>query len=782
MKKILKNSPIYPIEKWRITEKEFDIETNYLDETIFSIGNGYIGIRGNFEEGYNGPGDTTLDGTYINGFYESEPIVYGEKAHGFGEVKETMLNVTNSKIIKLFIGNEEFDLLKGNIIDYKRVLDMKNGVLIRNIIWESPIGKRVKITIKRVAPFENKHLLAIDYQITPLNFSGEITLESAIDGDVRNQESKGDPRVGSSLKGQALKVIGKEQIDGYGALIQETINSQFVLICAMDNELETNNDYKIENNEFNQRLVSRYKINCKKGEKVKLNKYITYYTSRDYPIKEVLSRAKVNLYDAQYDGFNKLLRDQRRFLDEFWNDADIKINGDDVIQQGIRFNLFHLLQSVGRDGKTNIAAKGLTGEGYEGHYFWDTETYILPFFLFTEPEISKKLLKYRYNILDRAKQRAKDVAHNKGALYPWRTIDGRECSAFFPAGTAQYHINADIIYALKQYVEVTEDKEFLLDYGAEMLFETARLWEDLGGYVQKKDNKFCINSVTGPDEYTAIVNNNFYTNSMAKMHLDFAYKTAMEIKNEYSNIYQRLVEKIGLNEKEIKSWKKAADNMYLPYDEELGIHPQDDNFLEKEVWDFENVSKDKYPLLLNYHPLIIYRYQVCKQADVVLALFLLGNKFDKQVKKRDFDYYEKITSHDSSLSNSIHSVIASEIGYYKKAYDYFLQTARTDLDNYHKNSEHGVHTACMAGTWMCVVNGFGGMRVYNGELIFNPHLPDKWDSYKFKIRFKMKKIEIKVKKNEVKYTLLEGDELTFKHKDDKINLKHGESVRLPLKV
>lgn len=770
----------YHGDEWKIIEEEFDVESNYLDETVFALGNGYIGMRGNFEEGYYGPKGTSLEGIYLNGFYESEPIKYGEEAYGYAKYTQTMLNVTNSKIIKLYVEDEEFNLFNGKLLSYKRILDMKEGKLTRQVVWQSPKGKKVNIEITRIVSFANKHLAAINYEVTPLNFSGKITIISALDGEVKNQENNGDPRVGSKMDGQALKLVNKEQEDSFGALIQRTTKTKFTLVCAMENDLHTQSNFIIKDDSPNQMVRTKYIIDGKKGEKNTLTKYITYFTSKDYPESELLERAKNTLLEAKKDGFNNILKKQREFLKEFWNEAIVEIKGDKALQQGIRFNQYHLLQSVGRDGRTNIAAKGLTGEGYEGHYFWDTEIYVLPFFLYTYPEISRKLLEYRYRTLDKARQRARELAHGKGALYPWRTIDGEECSAYFPAGTAQYHINADIIYAVKNYLEVTEDMDFLLKYGAEMIFETARLWADLGSYIPKKDSKFCIDCITGPDEYTAIVNNNFYTNHMAKMHLEYAYNTAKILKDRYTEAYDRIAQKIELNDKEIMEWKRAADNMYLPYDEELKIFPQDDNFLEKPVWDFTNTPKEKYPLLLHFHPLVIYRHQVCKQPDVVLALFLLGNKFSREEKKRNYDYYESITTHDSSLSPAVFSIMASEIGYYDKAYNYFMKTARIDLENYHNNSQHGIHTACMAGTWMCVVNGFAGMRVYDGKLMFAPYLPDNWEGYSFKIKFKGNQLKIEVKPQEVFYKLIDGSMIQFYHGEKRLTLKKDEEIRIDL--
>ncbi|MFO7820234.1 MAG: glycosyl hydrolase family 65 protein, partial [Halanaerobacter sp.] len=766
----LANEIIYEIDPWQIIETEFDIESNYRDETIFALGNGYIGMRGNFEEGYFGPDETSLEGIYLNGFYEKSPLHYSEEQFGYAQSTETMLNVTDSKIVKLYLGDEEFDLLRGEVIDYQRRLNLKKGLLTREMIWESPQGKRVEIKIERLVSFTNQHLAAINYQIIPLNFSGEVSLISALDAAVTNYECEDDPRVSGDLAGQVLNLKEKIIEDDFLAVKQQVANAGFDLVCGIKNELETADTYQVERNTPEQKIEEEYIIQANEGIKTNLTKYISYYTSRDYENVKLVDGVQNSLDLGSEKGFWELKKEQQDYLDEFWEQANVEIEGADRLQQGLRFNQFHLLQSVGRDGQTNIAAKGVTGEGYEGHYFWDTEIYSLPFFLYLKPEISRKLLEFRYNTLDKARERARTMGHQKGALYPWRTIAGEECSAYFPAGTAQYHINADIAYALKQYVEVTGDDQFLLDYGAEILFETARLWNDVGDYIAAKDNQFCINEVTGPDEYTALVNNNYYTNAMAQVNLNYAYQVAEELKEDAPEEYQAVKEKISLSADEVQAWKEAADKMYLPYDEEQGIHKQDDSFLEKEVWDFANTPAEDYPLLLNYHPLVIYRYQVSKQADLVLALFLLGDQFSLEEKKRDFDYYEAVTTHDSSLSSCIHSIVAAEIGYYEEAYEYFMETARMDLDNYHNNSQHGVHTAAMAGTWMSVVNGFAGMRVYDGALSFAPYLPEEWDSYKFRITFKERRIEVEVKEDEVTYSLIAGSEIEFKHHDEIVTL------------
>nr|WP_308936756.1 glycosyl hydrolase family 65 protein [Duganella sp. SG902] len=481
-------------------------------------------------------------------------------------------------------------------------------------------------------------------------------------------------------------------------------------------------------------------------------------------------RSKDTLASAAAAGFDGLRLAQEQYLADFWQQADVQIAGDDALQQGMHFNQFHLLQSVGRDGKTNISAKGVTGEGYEGHYFWDTEIYIFPFFLYSKPEIARKLLEYRYAGLPKARERARQMSHERGALYPWRTIAGDECSAYFPAGTAQYHINADIAYSIKMYMEATDDQEYLVKAGAEIVMETARIWTGIGSY--DRDGRFCINQVTGPDEYTALVNNNYYTNAMARMHLNFAASIAEQLQAQAPSEFARIAAAMALDAGEPAEWRRAASLMHLPYDSALQIHAQDDSFLSKKVWDFANTPKENYPLLLNYHPMVIYRHQVCKQADVVLALLLLSDQFSLEDKRRDFDYYEAVTTHDSSLSSCIFGIIAAEVGYQDKAYHYFMETARLDLDDTHGNTHYGVHTAAMAGTWLGVAYGFAGMRVEGGALRFAPQLPKQWRHYTFKIHFRGALLEVHVEAGRVEYRLLQGEALELSH--------GGEAVQLTL--
>ncbi|ACL70205.1 glycoside hydrolase family 65 protein [Halothermothrix orenii] len=772
LKKFYQN-PLYKYEPWTITEKEFKIENNHHNETIFALGNGYMGLRGTLEEDYSGPEQTTTPGTYINGVYTEEKIIYGEEAPDLPEFYQTMVNLADWTGINLYLGDEKFDMLQGKVSGYKRVLDMKEGTLTRELTWESPQGRKVKLTIKRFLSLASPHIGVIKYSFTPVNFDGTITVESSLKGDVQNYHTLRNKK--------PLQVIDKAFSDGMLYLVHKIKNSGIEVATAVKNvisagsgEIETTNSL-IEGD----KVIKLYKIEASQGQEYTLEKYACLYHSLEIDKEDIVDKVITEVSKAAEKGWDYLFENHCQFLQNYWDDVDIKIYGDDALQQALRFNAFHLIQSTGRDGKTNIAAKGLTGEYYEGHYFWDTETYILPFYLYSKPEISKDLLMFRYYTLDEARENARRMRLD-GALYPWRTINGKEASGFFMGSTVQYHIDADIAYAINLYVTATRDYDFLFNYGAEILFETARMWASRGSYIELKGNRFCINEVCGPDEYKPGVNNNCYTNYMAKLNLELALEAYRLMEKKAPDNLKKLVEKINLQDSELEAWKRAADNMYLPYNEELGIHPQDDSFLYKDPIDVDSIPEEDIPLVKNWHPLVIWRYQVIKQADVILLMLLLGDQFTTQQKKANYDFYEPKTTHDSSLSPAIYSIIASEIGYHDSAYNYFMQTARLDLDDYNKNAYQGVHTACMAGTWLALVQGFAGMRNYNGELHFSPCLPEKWDGYEFKVKFRGRQLKITVNEEGVMYKLIKGEKLSFYHGDRKLELNSGEEHNIEM--
>jgi alpha,alpha-trehalose phosphorylase len=591
-------------------------------------------------------------------------------------------------------------------------------------------------------------------------FNGNLEIISSINADTHNQDAGDDPRVGSHLPRNCFTVQSMEDDGDRLSLTAKTISTGFLISCAVLHEI--NVPARRITAHLEKEITTIYTVPCIRGERLIFTKWISYHTDKSAGgSPEPLSLTAVRyVRDAAEAGYEKIKEEQRNFCGNYWHHTDIEIGGDARLQQGLRFNSFQLIQSVGRDGKTSISAKGLSGEGYEGHYFWDTETFVLPYFLYNNPEICRNLLKYRYSLLDSSRERAREMAHKRGALFPWRTIGGGECSAYFPAGTAQYHINADIAVAIEKYVQAADDIDFLLKYGAEMLFETARLWEDLGHYSAEKNGHFCIDCVTGPDEYTALVNNNFYTNIMARENLRYASAVYVLMEKQYPGVLKQLADRIALDKSEPEAWARAAGLMYLPYDDQEKINLQDDSFMQKAEWDFQNTPKENYPLLLHYHPLVIYRHKVLKQADTILADFILDKYMTKEQIRQDYEYYEPRTTHDSSLSACIYSIAACQIGLTGKAYEHFTGSLREDLDNGKKNTKDGLHIANMAGTGMCVINGFAGIRQHDTTLIINPQKPRDWSGYSFMIRFRKRLIRLEVREEEAELRLLEGEPIS----------------------
>ena len=504
-------------------------------------------------------------------------------------------------------------------------------------------------------------------------------------------------------------------------------------------------------------------------------KFMVYTSSQDMEADKLEAFAKKELKEASEDGWQKEFEAQKAKIHEFWEISNVQIYDDEALQQGIRFNLFHIMQSAGRDGRTGMGAKGLSGEGYEGHYFWDTEMYVLPVFVYTAPELAKKLLEYRFRTLNQARDRAKVLGHSKGALYPWRTINGEEASTHFPLGTAQYHINADIAYAFWLYVSVTGDMEFFKDMAAEVLVETARVWADVGYFAECKGGKYCICAVTGPDEYNAITDNNFYTNLMGRENIRYALKSLEMLKEAGADVYEAFVSRMGITEEETAYWEKIVENMYFPYDESRQVYALDDRFMMLRPWDDSRIPPEKRHLLYeNYHPLFVYRQRMCKQADAIFGLYLHSNFFTKEELKRNYDFYQEVTLHHSSLSNCVFGMLACQIGYYDEAYEYFAQSARMDLDDYHDNFYAGIHAANMAGTWQAIINGFAGVRVNGGGLELHPYVPEKWKGMQFNFLYRGRKLNIQLTHEKTRVELAAGDAVTLKLNEKEIYLEQGE--------
>ncbi|MCL6458941.1 MAG: family 65 glycosyl hydrolase [Gorillibacterium sp.] len=757
---------------WTISNNELTASTLLNMESIFALGNGYLGVRGNFEEGREEE-IPTIRGTYLNAFHDIIDVPYGEKLFAFPETQQKLVNIIDAQTIRIYIGEDEelVCLDQGSITAHEQRLHMDKGYSERTVSWTSSAGKEIRLTYRRLVSFTHKELFAIHVLIEPVNFTGKIKIVSTLNGNVTNYTDPHDPRVGAG-HAKRLSVTDLGTSGEYAYIVDETMASSLQTACITRHQLdgEIQGHFEVEAGQ-----VSFTASHFLSGP-LSFTKYNIYTDSLRHG--DHLVEQGIQLHqklDAM--SFDDLVIEQSHYMDDYWKSADVVIQNDASLQEGIRFNLYQLLQSAGRDKYSNISAKGLSGEGYEGHYFWDTEIYMFPVFLMTQPQIARQLLLYRYSTLDQARARAREMGHRRGALFPWRTISGTECSSFFPSGTAQYHISADIAYSYIQYYLAERDNAFLLSYGAEMLIETARLWAEIG---HDHHGAFHIDEVTGPDEYTCLVNNNYYTNVMAKHNLKWAAKSCAILKSFDEPGLEVLSKRLEVTPQEIEAWEKAADSMLLPYDEALGINPQDDTFLRKAVWDFEHTPKDKYPLLLHFHPLTIYRYQVCKQADTVLAHFLLEDEQDIGTIRRSYDYYEGITTHDSSLSSCIFSIMASKIGNIEKAYKYFIETARLDLDNTHGNTKDGLHLANMAGTWMSIVCGFAGMRLKESGLSLAPAIPEAWQKYTFRLTFRGCLIGVDIQKDGVTLQLLEGNQLEMLLYGKRIILSNHQPFHQPL--
>ena len=718
--------PIYPIEQWNITETEFKKENNYRNETTFALSNGYIGTRGTFEEAYPFDVDTGLEGNFVNGFYESNEIRYGEANFGSPLLSQSLLNLPNLKEIHVILDGEEFTMEQGEVKEYARTLHMKDGILERKLTWTASSGKMTEIHIFRLVSFARKNIMAIRYQVRPVNYAGTVEFVSKMQADVENHTRKTNPIVDYGPFGRRLdpdKVKAENDISYYegttkGSHLTVACGSVHELWC--DGQTVTDVNWMAEAGEMD--TVSRVSLSAKEGECVTLDKFICYSTSLDMEKEKLEAFVQDELAAAKSEGYEKLKEQQKSYMQDFWKTADVEIKGNEELQQGLHFNLFHIIQSAGRDGKTGMGAKGLSGEGYEGHYFWD-----------------------------------------------------------YPLGTAQYHINADISYAFSLYLQVTGDVDYLKEKGAEILIETARVWADVGSFAECKGGKYCICDVTGPDEYNVLVDNNFYTNLMARENLRDAVGAVEYLKEHAPEDLKRLEEKLDFSVEELGLWREIIEKMYFPYDEKRQVYPMDDGFMMRKPWDENKIPPEKRAWLYeNYHPLFIMRHRMSKQADAILGMYLHNDLFTEEEIRRNYDFYQEVTLHHSSLSTCIFGIVACDIGYLDEAYKYFSQSARMDLDDYHNNFYAGIHAANMAGTWQAIVNGFAGVRCQNGVLKFKPTIPKEWEEYAFRLKFKGALLEVRITKDEAEFTLLEGGEISFTVRGKEVVLKSGETYTYQL--
>ncbi|MGW4227389.1 glycoside hydrolase family 65 protein [Streptomyces bauhiniae] len=747
----------YTVEPWHVRETTLDLDVLAQSESVFALSNGHVGWRGNLDEGE----PHGLPGSYLNGVHEVHPLPYAEAGYGYPESGQSVIDVTNGKILRLLVDDEPFDLRYGRLVSHERVLDMRRGVLERTCEWTSPAGSTVRVRSTRLVSLTQRAVAAVAYEVEAVGRPSRVVIQSELVANESLPEPNGDPRAAMSLRSPL------EQEDGFASgerlrLVHRTKRSGLRVAVGADHVVTgpgrttSRSESGID--------VARLTVTSvlEPGHTLRVEKLVAHGWSGTRSLPAMADQVDAALAAASHDGWEGLVAAQREALDDFWARADVEVHGDEEIQQAVRFALFHVFQAGARAEQRAIPAKGLTGSGYDGHAFWDTEMFVLPLLTHTAPRAVAEALRWRHNTLDAARERAAQLGLG-GAAFPWRTIEGSEGSAYWPAGTAAFHVNAGIADAVVRYVEATGDVRFEREVGLELLVETARLWRSLGHHDHH--GAFHIDGVTGPDEYSAVADDNTYTNLMARQNL-LAAADAVE---RYPDEAHRL----GADEEESAAWRDAAEAMNIPYNDELGVHEQSAGFTRYQRWDFAGTRPEQYPLLLNFPYFDLYRKQVVKQADLVLAMYSCPSYFDDEQVARNFAYYEPLTVRDSSLSACCQAVIAAQAGHLRLAYAYTTEAALMDLHDLEHNTRDGLHIASLAGTWMALVAGFGGMRrVLDGPagMSFAPRLPERLRKLAFHLQFRGRRLRVEISGDKTTYTLLEGPPLIIEH--------HGETVML----
>jgi trehalose/maltose hydrolase-like predicted phosphorylase len=744
----------FPVEPWQVRETRLNLNLLAQSESIFALSNGHIGLRGNLDEGE----PYGLPGTYLNSFYEIRPLPYAEAGYGYPEGGQTVVDVTNGKIIRLLVGDEPFDVRYGKLIDHERILDLRAGTMTRRAHWCSPTGKQIKVTSTRLVSLAQRSVAAIEYIVEPVEEFIRVTVQSELVTNEDQPETSDDPRVSAILE-NPLEAVDHENTE-YGALLMHrTRSSSLMMAAGMDHEVDVPG--RVETTTDARPDLARTTVICglRAGQKLRIVKYLAYGWSSLRSRPALRDQAAAALHSARYSGWQGLVDAQRAYLDDFWENADVEVEGDPESQQAVRFGLFHLVQASARAERRAIPSKGLTGTGYDGHAFWDTEGYVLPVLTYTLPHAVADALRWRASTMDLAKERAAELGLD-GAAFPWRTIRGHECSAYWPAGTAAWHINADIAMAFERYRTVTGDGTLEAECGHAVLIETARLWMSLGHH--DRHGVWHLDGVTGPDEYTAIVRDNVFTNLMAAHNLLAAAEASARHPDKAGEL--------NVTTEEMAAWRDAANAVHIPYDEELGVHQQCDGFTTFAEWDFE--TNTTYPLLLHEAYVKLYPAQVIKQADLVLAMQWQSHAFTAEQKARNVDYYERRMVRDSSLSACTQAVMCAEVGHLELAHDYAYEAALIDLRDLHENTRDGLHMASLAGAWTALVAGFGGLRDDEGILSIDPQLPDGISRLRFRLRWQDFRLTVDANHSEVTYTLRDGPgtELTIRHAGEELTL------------
>lgn len=784
--------------------------------SVFCLGNGFIGMRGAREEEVSGPS------TYLNGVYETTPIHYHEAAHGFARHSDTRLAVACGLRVEILVGRgksrERFSLEPEQSAHEHSWLDLEAGILHREIIWKTADFGRIFLRFERIVHLLHANLALMQIDIEPESQKVDLTIRSYLTGPdhaepiakPKHTKASGaksggeivyDPRLSPALKDPAWKIGAWRAVKGAGApshalaRVDQLAMSGFRVATAMSHASTGSAAHWSADTTHPINAMVECRASVDANSRFRLHKALAY-ASDAAPPSDTSSRARPKMdgdlaqanpkksVEAAIAAFHRLGYDALRQThqaawEKIWAENAIRLPQQPELETALRYNLFQLRQSVQTGGLTSVAAKGQTGEGYEGHVFWDAEAFALPVLALTSPEHARSMLLFRARTLWRARENARKLGHKSGALFPWRTLGGEECSAYFPAGSAQYHINADIAYGIETYIAATGDNDFLAQYGLEMLIETARIWLQIGHFNPRMGGAFCIDKVTGPDEYSALVDNNYYTNAMAKRHLLFTLEALERVSAHDPKRAKALVKALEFSHHEAASFRQAADKMRLPFDETLQIIAQDDYFLERKVWDFAATRQEDYPLLLHFHPLTIYRYQVCKQADAVLALFLGRDAIAPDVVTRSFHYYEAVTTHDSTLSPSVFAIVAAQIGAWDKFLPYWRMTSFVDLDNLCANTDHGLHMAALAGSWQAMFFGLLGARMHEGGLAFAPHYLNDLGPYALRFHYCGRVIAVEVDAQTTQYRVVDGEGLTISHFGEACRIEKHDALSLP---
>ncbi|MFF4845088.1 glycoside hydrolase family 65 protein [Streptomyces collinus] len=761
--------PSFTVEPWCLRETELNLDVLAQSESVFALSNGHIGWRGNLDEGE----PHGLPGAYLNGVHERHPLPYAEGGYGYPESGQTMINVTDGKIIRLLVDDHPCDLRYGHVPAHERVLDFRSGILSRTARWVSPDGRTVRISSQRLVSFTQRAVAAIVYEVEPLDGPTTIAVQSELVANEQLPHLEGDPRVAAATESPLVAEESFAQ-DTRLRLVHRTGCSALRVAAAADHLVEGP-----ESTRWTAQCepdVSRLTVTADlvPGRPLRLVKFVAYGWSGERSLPAVHDQVDGAVAAAVSTGWDGLAAAQRDYLDRFWAGADVEVEGDAQIQQAVRFALFHVLQAAARGENRAIPAKGLTGTGYDGHCFWDTESYVLPVLTFTAPETVPSPLRWRHRTLPAARERARQLGLS-GAVFPWRTIEGAECSAYWPAGTAAFHINADIAMAAVRYVAMTGDEEFERHVGLELLVDTARLWRSLGHHDAQ--GVFHIDGVTGPDEYSAVARDNLYTNLMARQNL----RAAADVVTRHPE----RAEEVGVDDEEAAGWRDAASRMAMPYNESLGVHEQSAGFTHFQRWDFDATPPENYPLMLHYPYFDLYRKQVIKQADVVLAMMECPYAFTDQEKERNFAYYEALTVRDSSLSAACQAVLAAQTGHLRLAYAYLGEAALMDLDDLEHNTRDGLHIASLAGTWIALVAGFGGLQRHlkdgRADLLgFAPRLPEALSRVAFTVAVRGRRLKVDIDQTRARYRLVDGDPLEVLHHGEPVTVTAGDPVDRPV--